>query len=77
MKIAKILREQGRLTATGTTKWTCSNVSRVLTNATYKGCICYNKSHVNNYLEQKRIHNLDRSSYVYVKGDFEPIISEE
>ena len=77
MKIAKILREQGRLTATGTTKWTCSNVSRVLRNATYKGCICYNKSHVNNYLEQKRIHNLDRSSYVYVKGDFEPIISEE
>ena len=77
MKIAKILREQGRLTATGTTKWTCSNVSRVLKNATYKGCICYNKSHVNNYLEQKRIHNLDRSSYVYVKGDFEPIISEE
>ena len=77
MKIAKILREQGRLTATGTTKWTCSNVSRVLKNATYKGCICYNKSHVNNYLEQKRIRNLDRSSYVYVKGDFEPIISEE
>ncbi len=76
MKIAKILREQGRLTATGTTKWTCSNVCRVLRNATYKGCICYNKSHVNNYLEQKRIHNLDRSSYVYVKGDFEPIISE-
>lgn len=77
MKIAKILREQVRLTATGTTKWTCSNVSRVLKNATYKGCICYNKSHVNNYLEQKRIHNLDRSSYVYVEGDFEPIVSEE
>ena len=76
-KIAKILREQGRLTATGTIKWTCSNVSRVLKNATYKGYICYNKSHVNNYLEQKRIHNLDRSSYVYVEGDFEPIISEE
>lgn len=51
MKIAKILLEQGRLTVTRTTKCTCSNVSRVLRNATYKGCICYNKSHVNNYLE--------------------------
>lgn len=45
--------------------------------ATYKGCICYNKSHSDGYLTQKRIKNLDESSYIYVKGDFEPLVSEE
>ena len=69
--------ERKRLTATGTTKWTCHNVGRILQNATYKGYIGYNKSYSNNYLEQKRIHNLDRDTYEYVKGDFEPIITEE
>ena len=40
------------------------------------GYICYNKSKVNNYLEKKRINNLDETSFVYVKGNFEPIVSE-
>lgn len=39
--------------------------------------IGYLKSFSNNYLEQKRIKNLDEETYMYVKGDFEPIISEE
>ena len=39
--------------------------------------ICYNKSHSDGYLTQKRVKNLDESSYVYVKGDFEPLVSEE
>ena len=38
--------------------------------------ICYNKSKVNNYLEKKRINNLDETSFVYVKGNFDPIVSE-
>ena len=49
---------------------------RILRNATYMGYICYNKSKVNNYLEKKRINNLDEASFVYVKGNFEPIVSE-
>ncbi len=28
-------------------------------------------------MEQKRIKNLDEETYMYVKGDFEPIVSEE
>ena len=28
-------------------------------------------------MTQKRIKNLDESSYIYVKGDFEPLVSEE
>ena len=31
----------------------------------------------NNFLDQKIIRNRDEDTYLYVKGDFEPIISEE
>lgn len=41
------------------------------------GYKCYLKSYSNNYLEQKRIKNLDESTYLYVKGDFEPIIQRK
>lgn len=38
---------------------------------------CYNKSRSNNFLEQKRINNLDMSTYEYVEGDFPAIVSQE
>ena len=76
-KIVAGLYRLGRLDAGGHVSWDASKVSRVLHNATYKGCICYNKSHSDGYLTQKRIKNLDESSYIYVKGDFEPLVSEE
>ena len=76
-KVAAELYRLGRLDASGHVSWDASKVSRVLHNATYKGCICYNKSHSDGYLTQKRVKNLDESSYVYVKGDFEPLVSEE
>lgn len=77
LKIAKILQKRKRLTASDNTKWTSSIIGRVIKNATYMGCVCYNKSYSNNYLDQKRIHNKDRDTYIYEKGDFEPIITEE
>ena len=43
----------------------------------YTGTKCYNKSRSNNFLEQKRINNLDMSTYEYVEGDFPAIISQE
>lgn len=52
-------------------------MSRILRNKTYMGMIGYRKSTVNNYLEKKRINNLNEDNIEYVKGDFEPIISEE
>ena len=76
-KIRNCLIENHRLTATGTSRWEVQNISRILDNATYKGCICYNKSGSNNYLEQKRIVNRNKDTYEYHKGDWEPIISEE
>ena len=60
----------------GNVSWSCTKISRILRNATYMGYICYNKSKVNNYLEKKRINNLDETSFVYVKGNFDPIVSE-
>lgn len=76
-KIAKELCRLGRKDGHGQVSWSASKIGRILRNGTYKGYNCYLKSFSNNYLEQKRIKNLDEESYMYVKGDFEPIIPEE
>ena len=77
MKIAQILTEHKRKTATGLIKWSVSNIMRAIKNATYTGTKCYNKSRSNNFLEQKRINNLDMSTYEYIEGDFPAIVSQE
>lgn len=51
MKIAKILTERKRKTASGLIKWSVSNIMRAIKNATYTGTKCYNKSRSNNFLE--------------------------
>lgn len=76
-KISSELCRLHRKSANGNVKWDAAKIGRILKNATYKGYICYNKSRNNNYLEQKRIKNHDIDTYTLVKGDFEPIISEE
>ena len=76
-KICKELCRRQRKDGHGNVSWSVSKLSRILRNATYMGYKCYLKSYSNNYLEQKRIKNLDESTYLYVKGDFEPIIPEE
>lgn len=75
--IARKMQELHRLTATNTTKWTPNIITRVLDNKTYAGYICYHKSYTPDYLSHKRIAVKDKSKHIYVKGDFEPIISEE
>lgn len=77
MKIANILTEQKRKTASNVVKWSLSNITRVIRNATYAGMIGYNKSRSNNFLEQKRVLNLDMSTYEYIPGEFPAIISQE
>ncbi|HBQ73661.1 MAG TPA: recombinase, partial [Erysipelotrichaceae bacterium] len=77
MKIAGILTEQKRKTASGLVKWSVSNIMRAIKNAAYTGTKGYNKSRSNNFLEQKRINNLDMSTYEYVEGDFPAIVSQE
>ena len=76
-KIANILTEKKRKTATGGIKWSQQTVRRIIQNATYAGLIGYNKSKSSGFLTQKRINNLDMSTFQYVQGDFEPIIPLE
>ena len=76
-RVANELTARGRLDGAGNKVWNAVKVSRTIRNATYKGYICYNKSRVNNYLEKKRIKNLDKDSFILKKGNFEPIVSEE
>lgn len=76
-KISTELCRLHRKSANGNVKWDAAKIGRILKNATYKGYICYNKSHNNNYLDQKRIKNHDIDTYTLVKGNFEPIVTEE
>lgn len=76
-KIATRLTEMGRLNASGVNRWAHGNVSRILNNQTYMGVMAYGKSFNNNYLEQRRINNFDRSTYMYVQGNFPAIVTEE
>ena len=75
-RICAELTRLGCKNTRGEVKWTADRIGRVLRNATYKGYICYNKSHSDGYLTQKRI-NHRQDDYTYIKGDFEPIVSEE
>ncbi len=71
------LIKSGRKNSSGLVKWDNTRILRCLHNSAYKGVVAYNKSHRNNYLEQKVIVNHDEDTFEYVAAKFEPIISEE
>lgn len=71
------LIKRERINSSGFIKWDSTRIIRCLKNTIYKGVIAYNKSHRNNYLEQKVIVNHDENTFEYVAATFEPIISEE
>ena len=76
-KIVNELVRLKRKDSSGLVRWEATKVSRILHNATYKGYQGYYKSYKNNHLDQKTIINRDEDTYLYVKGRFTPIISEE
>ena len=76
-EIVNELTLRGSKDGEGKVKWSCVKISRILRNATYMGYVCYNKSKTNNFLEKKRIKNLDDDSIILKKGNIEPIVSEE
>lgn len=76
-KIANKLTELKRKNASGNIRWDSSKVMRILHNRTYCGYICYNKSYTVDYLNHKRVVNKDKSTYIYKKGDFPAIVSDE
>jgi len=76
-KIAQRLTELGRLNASGLNKWSHAVISRILNNQTYMGVMAYGKSYSNNYLEQKRINNRDKTTYICVEGNYPAIVNQE
>lgn len=71
------LIKRERINSSGLIKWDSTRILRCLKNTIYKGIMAYNKSHRNNFLEQKVIVNHDETTFKYVAADFEPIISEK
>ena len=69
------LENRGRKTATGLTKWDCSQIGRTLKNPFYCGIIVYRKSYVPDFLEQKCVKNNGQVEKVTVKGKHEPIVT--
>lgn len=74
--VAKELTRLGRKNGVGKVKWDAGKISKILRRKNYLGYTVYCQSYSNNYLEQKRIKR-DESEFVYVKGGFPQIISEE
>lgn len=75
-RICGELLRLGCKNAHGEVSWKVDGIGRIIRNATYKGYLCYNKSHSDGYLTQKRVYHREEE-FVYIKGDFEPIVSEE
>lgn len=75
-RISNILVSLGFKNTKGEIRWDATRIGRILKNATYKGYITYNKSHSDGYLTQRRINHREED-YICIKGDFEPIVSEE
>ena len=59
----------------GVVDWKVDRIGRILRNATYAGYIGFNKSHSDGFLTQRRVNHRE-SDYMYMKGDFPPIVSE-
>ncbi len=76
-KIADELTRQGRLNSSGRVKWDTANIMRIIRNASYLGRVVYNKSHSNNYLDQRRVLTIDEDEYIVGDKKFEAIIDED
>lgn len=76
-KIMNELIRQHRKDGSGNVKWSVSKINRILKRTTYKGVLAYGQSYSNNYLEQKRINNLDANTYIYKEMDIPTIIPSE
>lgn len=70
------LTKAGRKNSAGQVRWYESTISRILENPFYTGKQYQQKTTVVDFLEHK-IKKNDKSDYVIIEGDFEPIISDE
>lgn len=75
--IAKDLEQNGMKTVMGKEKWLTSTIDRMLSNEKYIGDALLQKTHTIDFLTKERVKNLGALPKYYVKGNHEPIISEE
>ena len=71
------LERQGRKTATGLSRWSCTVVSHVLKNAFYCGVLVHHKYYVPDFLEQKAVKNYGEIEQTVVQGSHETIVTKE
>ena len=71
------LERQGRKTATGLSRWSCTVISHVLKNAFYCGILVYHKYYVPDFLEQKAVKNYGEIEQTVVQGKHETIVTKE
>ena len=75
-RIATELHKLGYKNTKGEVKWCVRGVQRIIQNKLYCGYIGYKKQRVISYLGHKRENTTDRSKIEYIKGNFQPIITE-
>lgn len=71
------LERRGYLTSSGLTRWSPSNITRVLKNPFYCGTVVYRKSYIPDFLEQKPKKNKGQVEQVIVEGKHEPLVTKE
>lgn len=71
------LEKRGYKTASGKTVWDSIIITRTLKNSFYCGIVTYRKSYVNDYLEHTTCINKGEVEQVIVRGNHEPIVTEE
>lgn len=60
----------------GKRQWAQEQVGSLIKNASYKGYKTYNQSHMSDFVNKIQVKH-DESEYIYVKSNFESIISEK
>ncbi len=71
------LEQAGRLTAMGNANWHMANIAKILKNPFYCGILKYHKQWTPDFLEQKKINNIGDMDFTVVRGNHEPIVTEE
>lgn len=76
-RIARDLTDENIPTPSGKKKWCVGTVKGILRNEKYKGDVLLQKTYIPDFLTKKQVRNNGSVQQYYIKGNHEPIISEE
>lgn len=75
--IARELREAGYRTSSGSAKWSCSHIVKILKNEKYAGDLVQKKTYTPDYLTHEKKYNYGAEELVVIENHHEPIIERE